>query len=76
MDNDIEVESSDDDFNRLMDRWCIPRLAGSKGSYDIVNLLKEDFGSFKFDFKEQEFPVFKSDTSFRIHIHFVISRFY
>lgn len=29
-----------DEFVRLMGSWTIPRLAGSPGSYKIVELLK------------------------------------
>ena len=60
------------DFKRLMERWCIPRLAGSHGSYEIVEMLKEDFKHFNFEFAEQKFPVFKSDTSFQMSLKFLI----
>ncbi len=55
-----------------MERWCIPRLAGSPGSYEIVEMLKEDFKHFNFEFAEQKFPVFKSDTSFQMSLKFLI----
>lgn len=61
-----------DEFVRLMGSWTIPRLAGSPGSYKIVELLKEDFKIFDFEFTEQEFPVFNSDTSFRQSLKFLI----
>ncbi len=54
-----------DDFIRIMETWTIPRLAGSPGSYKIVELLKEIFKNFDFQFTEQKFPVFNSDTSFQ-----------
>ncbi len=55
-----------------MNRWCLPRLAGSPNSFKIVELLKEDFEQFNFESKEQKFPVFKSDTSFQLTIKFLI----
>ena len=55
-----------------MESWTIPRLAGSPGSYKIVELLKDDFKNFDFEFTEQEFPVFNSDTSFRQSLKFLI----
>ncbi|MBD3211895.1 MAG: hypothetical protein GF311_04730 [Candidatus Lokiarchaeota archaeon] len=61
-----------EDFDRLMKRWCIPRLAGSEGSQEIVARLKGDFDLFGFDFEEQRFPVFKSDTSFNLSLKFLI----
>lgn len=54
------------EFTELMGRWCIPRLVGSEGSHKIVKLLKQDFDRFNFECEEQEFPVFKSDTSFKL----------
>ncbi|MBY8992466.1 MAG: M28 family peptidase [Candidatus Lokiarchaeota archaeon] len=62
--NDGSIVESND-FIKLMNSWTIPRLAGSPGSYKIVELVKEDFKTFDFQFTEQTFSVFKSDTSFR-----------
>jgi hypothetical protein len=64
-------ELDNDEFVRLMESWTIPRLAGSPGSYKIVELLKEDFKNFDFHFTEQKFPVFNSDTSFRQSLKFL-----
>lgn len=69
---DISLESENGEFERLMTRWCLPRLAGSLNSFKIVELLKEDFKQFNFESKEQKFPVFKSDTSFQQTIKFLI----
>ena len=68
--NGNELESND--FTKLMKSWTIPRLAGSPGSYKIVELLKEDFKDFDFQFNEQQFSVFKSDTSFQQSLKFFI----
>ena len=43
-------ETVKDEFILLMERWTFPRLAGSPGSYKIVDLLKEDFKNFDFQF--------------------------
>lgn len=69
---DISLGSENGEFERLMTRWCLPRLAGSLNSFKIVELLKEDFKQFNFESKEQKFPVFKSDTSFQQTIKFLI----
>jgi hypothetical protein len=59
------------DFQRLMERWTIPRLAGSQGSYKIVDLLKEDFNEFNLHFREQKFSVYKSDTTLDLSKYFL-----
>jgi ABC-type multidrug transport system fused ATPase/permease subunit len=66
------LEPENGDFERLMTRWCIPRLAGSPNSFKIVELLKEDFEQFHFESKEQKFPVFKSDSSFQLTSKFLV----
>ncbi|MBD3213265.1 MAG: M28 family peptidase [Candidatus Lokiarchaeota archaeon] len=53
------------EFQYLMNRWCIPRLAGSEGSFKIVERLKEDFERFNLELTEQKFSVFKSNKLFR-----------
>ena len=63
------------EFEYLMNRWCNPRLVGSDGSYQIVELLKEDFSRFNLELSEQKFPVFKSNKSFRISKFFFILSF-
>ena len=65
------MEPENGDFERLMTRWCIPRLAGSPNSFKIVELLREDFEQFHFESKEQKFPVFKSDSSFQLTAKFL-----
>lgn len=62
-------------FKYLMNRWCIPRLVGSDGSYQIVELLKEDFSRFNFEESEQKFPIFKSNKSFKISTFFFVFSF-
>jgi len=63
------------EYEYLMNRWCIPRLVGSDGSYQIVELLKEDFSRFNLNESQQNFPIFNSNKSFRISKFFFVFSF-
>ncbi|TXT67717.1 MAG: membrane protein of unknown function [Promethearchaeota archaeon] len=61
-----EYKGDINEFEYLMNRWCIPRLAGSEGSFEVVKRLKQDFAQFNVDSLEQEFAVHKSNKSFKL----------
>jgi hypothetical protein len=73
-----ELQTQDqlsNEYEYLMERWTFPRLAGSDGSFKIVQLLKEDFSTFNLEFTQHDFPVFKSNKSFKLSKFFKIFSF-